>query len=160
MYNILQRHGELGPGPHEHGLGSRALYQGPLNFKERNSFLPSNWSFRPFLAKSAHMQLLANSGEEKCKSFRPRPSGFLAWATGGLVGTCVPALWTQLGNTRLELSQAAGSCANSKGAKVRVTGRTGSMGQTFAHLKIRKYPQMRGRACGAYSVRKLTKALG
>lgn len=48
MYNLLRHRRELGTGPLEHRLGSRALQQGPLNFEERNSFLPSNWSFRPF----------------------------------------------------------------------------------------------------------------
>lgn len=90
MYGSLRHRRELGAGPRERGLGSRALQQGPLNFKERNSFLPSNWSFRPFLAKSAHMQLLANSSEEKCKSFRPKPSSFLAWVYSRAYGYSYP----------------------------------------------------------------------
>lgn len=76
MYSIPRHRRELGTGPCEQGLGSRALQQGLLSFKERNSFLPSNWSFRPFLAKSTHMQLLANSGKQKCKLFRPNLSRF------------------------------------------------------------------------------------
>lgn len=42
---------ELGADPLEHRLRSRARQQRPLNFegkKKRTSFLPSNWSFRPF----------------------------------------------------------------------------------------------------------------
>lgn len=48
MYSILRHRRELGAGPYEHPWGSRALQQRSLNFKERNSSLPSNWSFRPF----------------------------------------------------------------------------------------------------------------
>lgn len=46
----------------------------------------------------------------------------------GLWGLASPALQTQLGNTRLWVSQAARACVNRKGAKVGVTRRTRSMG--------------------------------
>lgn len=160
MYNILQHHRELGAGPREHGLGSRARQQRPLNFKERNSFLPSNWSFRPFLARSAHTQLPTNSGEEKLSCSDQAEQRFpcvgYLWACGDLypLSANPPSKYKAL------LSQASRSCRNRKGAKVGAPRGTRSMGEIFTHLTYKGIPSDRVVGFVGFTVCKLTKALG
>ena len=161
MYSIPRHRRELGTGPCEQGLGSRALQQGLLSFKERNSFLPSNWSFRPFLAKSTHMQLLANSGKQKCKLFRPNLSRFPCVGYPRACGYMEPLYM----NPSLEYrAQVVPACRawDRKGAEGGVTRRTRSVGQILAHTAYRGHPQTMGCWLVVFKIctLKLTKALG
>lgn len=91
MYNLLRHSRELGTGPRKHGLGSRALQQGPLNCKESNSFcllidhLDHFWLRLP----TCNYQLI-QARKKKIKSFRPKPSSFLVWVTHGLAVAFLP----------------------------------------------------------------------